>query len=119
VIIQDRELTLAQFEPARYNDPKLVRFAAEQVEVISDPTLAGTQALVEAETVDGSTFSVRCDNPLGAPENPLSRAQVEGKFRTYAETIMPDSRIEEVIGIVSQLEELESTRRLMDIMRAK
>jgi len=119
VILQDRELTLDQFEPARYNDPKLVQFAAEQVEVISDPALAGTQALVEAETMDGSTFSVRCDNPLGAPENPLSRAQVEGKFRTYAKKIMPDSRIEEVIGIVSQLEELESTRRLMDILRAK
>ena len=33
VILHDRELTLAQFEPARYNDPKLRSFAAEHVDV--------------------------------------------------------------------------------------
>lgn len=119
VILKDNELTLAQFEPARYNDPQLMKFAAEQVEVIPDPTLVGTQALVEAETKDGKRFSVKCDNPLGSPENPLSRAQVEGKFRTYAKALLSESRIEEVIGIVAQLEKLESTRRLMDILRVK
>ena len=30
VILHDRELTLAQFEPARYNDPKLKSFAADK-----------------------------------------------------------------------------------------
>jgi 2-methylcitrate dehydratase PrpD len=118
VILQDRELSLAQFEPERYNDPKLVRFAAENVEVAPDPALTGTQALVEVETVDGSTFVVRCDNPRGAPENPLSRAEVEGKFRTYAKTRLSDSRVEEVIEIVSGLEDLKSTCQLMDIIRA-
>ena len=73
VILHDRELSLAQFEPARYNDPKLVRFAAEQVEVKSDPALSGVQARIEAETVDGSTLTVRCDHPRGGPGNP-SRA---------------------------------------------
>ena len=118
-ILHDRELSLAQYEPARYNDPKLVRFAAEQVEVRCDPALVGSQALVEAETADGSTFGVQCDHPRGAPENPLSRAQIEGKFRTYGKTRLPDSRVEEAIGIVSRLEELGSTQRLMDILRAE
>lgn len=118
IILHDRELSLVQFEPVRYNDPKLVRFASNQVEVKSDPALSGVQALIEAETVDGSTVAVRCDNPRGGPENPLSRAQVEGKFRMYAKTRLPDSRVEEVIGLVSRLEELGSTRRLMDILRA-
>jgi 2-methylcitrate dehydratase PrpD len=117
VILQDRELSLAQFEPARYNDPKVVRFAAEQVEVRCDPALVGVQALVEAETVSGSTIAVRCDNPKGSPENPLSRAQIEGKFRTYAKARLADSRVEEALGLVTRLEELGSTRRLMDTLR--
>jgi 2-methylcitrate dehydratase PrpD len=117
VILHDRELTLAQFEPARYNDPKLVRFAADQVEVKPDSTLAGVQALAEAETVDGSTVAIRCNDPKGSPEDPLSRADVEGKFRTYAKIRLSDSRIEEVIGMVSRLEELESVRKLMEILR--
>ena len=118
-ILQDRELSLRQFEPDRYNDPKLVQFAAEQVEVISDPALSGVQALVEAETVDGSTIVVRCDNPRGGPENPLTRDQVEEKFRRYARELLSKTRVEEVVGIVSRLEELGSTRRLMDLLRTE
>ena len=118
VILHDRELSLTQFEPARYDDPTLRRFAAEQVEVKPDSTLTGVQALVEAETVDGSTIAARCDHPRGSAENPLSRAQVENKFRTYARTRLADSHVEEVIATVSHLEELGSARRLMDILRA-
>ncbi len=119
VILHDRELSLAQFEPARYNDPKVAAFASDLVEVKLDSTLAGAQARVEAETVDGSTITAQCRIPKGDPENPLSRAQVVGKFRTYAKTRLPESRVEEVIGIVSRLEELGSTRRLMDILRVE
>ena len=117
VILHDRELTLAQFEPGRYNDPTLVRFAADQVEVMPDPALTGVQALAEAETSDGSTIAVRCDDPKGSPEDPLSRADVEKKFRTYAKARLSDSRIEEVIGTVSRLEELGSVRKLMELLR--
>ena len=118
VILHDRELSLAQFEPARYDDPKLRRFAAEQVEVKPDPSLTGVQAIVEAETVSGSTLAVRCDHPRGSAENPLARAQIENKFRTYARTRLSDAHVDEVIDSVSRLEELKSARRLMDMLRA-
>lgn len=117
VILHDRELSLAQFEPGRYDDPELRRFAAEQVEVRPDGALTGVQALVEAGTVDGSTIAVRCDHPRGSPENPLSRTQIQGKFRTYAGTRLSDSRVEAVIAAVSRLEELKSVRSLMDMLR--
>ena len=51
VILHDRELTLAQFEPARYDDPALRKFSAENVEVVADASLTGVQAVVEAEGV--------------------------------------------------------------------
>ena len=54
-ILHDRALTLAQFEPARYDDPKLRRFAEEQVEVRLDPALSRRASVaVEIETADGS-----------------------------------------------------------------
>jgi 2-methylcitrate dehydratase PrpD len=118
VILHDRMLTLAQFEPNRYDDPKLRRFAAEQVEVRADPSISGSQALVEIDTVDGSLLSARCEHPLGARENPMSRAQIEQKFRTYAEGFLPDAHIAEVIGAVDRLEDFSSIRRLMDLLRA-
>jgi 2-methylcitrate dehydratase PrpD len=116
-ILQDQALTLAQFEAARYNDPALARFAAEQVEIKSDPALSGVQCAVEAQTRDGRTLSVRCDHPRGSPENPLSRAEIEDKFRTYARALLAATAVEEAVGAISKLEDLRSARRLMDLLR--
>jgi 2-methylcitrate dehydratase PrpD len=119
VILHDRELTLSQFEPARYNDPKLKSFAAEKVEVREDPSLTGVQSIVEAEMADGRTLKVRCDTPRGSPENPLTRAQVEAKFRTYARERLPERRVEEIIAAVAQLERLPAATKLMDLLRSE
>ena len=62
VIVHDRALTLAQFEPARYDDPKLRRFAEEQVAIRLDPALAGVQAVVEVEMGGGATLQARCEH---------------------------------------------------------
>src|SRR5499433_70004 len=117
VILHDQELTLAQFEPARYDDPKMRRAAAEQVEIRPDATLNGVQAAVEIET-DGMTLKARCEHPRGSAENPLSRAQIESKFRTYAGGVMTPSAIAGTIDAVGDLEKLGSVRKLMDMLRA-
>ena len=117
-VLYDRALTLMQFEPARYDDAKLRRFAAEQVEVRADAALTGVQAVVEAEKTDGTTIAVRCEHPRGSAENPLTRAQIEDKFRTYAKARLPAAHIEEVIESVARLEELRSVPRLMELLRA-
>jgi 2-methylcitrate dehydratase PrpD len=117
-ILHDQALTLAQFEPGRYNDPALARYAAEQVEVKVDPALTGVQSVVEAETADGKTVTVRCEHPRGSPENRLTRAQIEEKFRTYAKGVLPAASIDEVVSAVAQLEDLKSARKLMDLLRA-
>jgi 2-methylcitrate dehydratase PrpD len=117
VILHDRELTLAQFEPQRYNDSRVKTFAAEKVEVREDKSLQGVQAVVHAETSDGRTIEVRCDTPRGSPENPLTRAQIEAKFRTYAKGRIASGRIEDVINAVARLEDLPNVRNLMNMLR--
>ena len=72
VILHDQKLTLAQFDAARYDDPKLRRAAAEQVEIKPDPALNGVQA--DRRDRDGrwrEDLRSRCEHPRGAPENPL------------------------------------------------
>jgi 2-methylcitrate dehydratase PrpD len=118
VFMHDGVLTLAQFEPARYDDPELRAFAAEQVDVRADPAVSGSQAVVEIEAADGTKRLARCEHPLGAAENPLSRSQIEQKFRTYAKGVMTDARASEIIGAVARLEDFGSIRRLMDLLRA-
>jgi 2-methylcitrate dehydratase PrpD len=115
-ILHDRALTLAQFEPNRYDDPTLRRFAADKVAVHPDETIAGSQAKVDVIMDDGTTFSARCEHPLGSPENPLSRAQVEQKFRSYAERVIDGAQIAEVIAAVDRLEDYASVASLMGLL---
>jgi 2-methylcitrate dehydratase PrpD len=117
-ILYDRALTLAQFEPSRYNDPVLRRAAAEQVEFRLDPALKGVEAEVEIENADGSRISARCTHPRGSFENPLSRAEIENKLRAYAKGRIPDAAAEEVIDMIAALEDLPSACPLMDLLRA-
>jgi 2-methylcitrate dehydratase PrpD len=118
VILHDRELTLKQFEPARYDDPALRRAAVEQIEIASDPALAGVEATVVIEQTDGAKLTARCEHPRGAPENPLSRGDIERKLRTYAPDRISAAAIDEVVRSVDRLEEISSVRRLMDALRA-
>jgi 2-methylcitrate dehydratase PrpD len=117
VILHDRALTLAQFEPDRYDDPKLRRFAAENVAVHADDAIAGAQAKVDVIMDDGATFSARCQHPLGSAENPLSRRQIEQKFRSYAQGVIADAHIADVIAAVDRLEDFGSVRKLMELLR--
>jgi len=118
VVLHDRALSLAQFEPDRYDDRKLRLFAAERVEVRPDAAVNGSQAKVDIEIADGATLSARCEHPLGSYENPLSRAQIEQKFRTYARGVLPDRQVADVIGAINRLEDFASARKIMDMLRA-
>jgi 2-methylcitrate dehydratase PrpD len=118
VILHDRALTLAQFEPSRYDDPVLRRAAAEQVEIRPDPTLTGVQAIVEIEQVDGLKLAARCDHPRGSAENPLSRNEIEAKLRAYAPDRISATAIDQVVRAVDRLEDLGSVRDLMGALRA-
>ena len=53
---------------------------------------------------------------LGSFENPLSRAQIEQKFRTYAAGVLPDAAADAVVKAVDRLEDLGSVGKLMALL---
>lgn len=116
--LHDRALTLAQYEPSRYDDPQLKRFAAERVVIDLNAQFGSQEAIAKIVLNDGRVLSTHCRQPRGAPENPLSNAQLDDKFRTYAGQRLPQSRISAVIDMVRHLEELPDARTLVDALRA-
>jgi 2-methylcitrate dehydratase PrpD len=116
VVLHDRELWMEQFE--RYDDAELQHFAKECVELRSDPKLTAEQAIVEAEMKDGTVLRAHCKASKGTPENPLTRAEIEDKFRRASKGRLARSEVERVIETISQLENLNSVRTLMDALRA-
>ncbi len=116
VILHDRALTLAEFEPARYDDSRLRQFAEHRVVIQPDPSLTITQTAVEVEMTGGAVHKVRSEHPKGSFENPLTRKEVEDKFRVYAKGRLPASAVEDVIAAVNDLEHLPSVSALMDML---
>ena len=117
VFLRDRTLTLAQFEPACYDDAGLRAFAANRVTIAADPSLKGGQCIAEILTKSGETIQARCDFPLGAPENPVTSQQIEDKFRTYAGSILPAANVDRIINMVNDLENLSSALDLIKLLR--
>ncbi len=117
VVLHDRELWLEQFEPQRYDDPALKRYAKECVELLGDPQLSAEQAIVEAHMQDGTVLSAHCKASKGTPENPLTRAEIEDKFRRAARGRIKHAEAELVLATISRLEDLKSVRSLMDALR--
>ena len=117
VFLRDRELTLTQFEPSRYDAPALRRFAAENVVIEPGAELNNGQAVATVTLRDGQTFTAHCEAPLGAPENPMSFEQVQGKFRTYAKPRYSKGQIDDILDTVAQLADLPSVRILVDQLR--
>ncbi len=117
IILHDRALTLAQLEPTRYDDPKLRAFAAQNVEVYADPAVKGSGARVEIAMQDGAILSARCEHPLGSFENPLSRGQIEQKFRTYAAGVLAAADADAVVAAVDRLEDFGAVGKLTALLR--
>lgn len=119
VFLRDRTLTLEQFEPACYDDPTLRRFAAENVVIIHEPSLSGGQCVARVETKDGDSITARCDYPLGAPENPVTREQIEDKFRTYALSRLSHTQVDGVIEAINGLESLDTACTLTELLQQR
>ena len=117
IIIQDHVLTLDQFTPERYDDPAIRKAAAELIDIRADESLKDVQSVVEFELTDGAKITKRCDFPRGSAENPLTRAQIETKLRTYANKRLSPQAIDRVIANVAALENLGSVRELMQLLR--
>ena len=118
VALQDGYVWLDQFEPARFADPGLHEFIAGRLELVRDPQLEGVQAIVEVTLSDGRRHTLRCDAPKGSPENPMSDAEVQQKFRRAAAGRIAAGSIDAIVESVMRLEKLASVRKLCEQLRA-
>lgn len=116
VYLRDRELTLKQFEPECYDAPELRAFAAERVEIVADEAMPGGKCRAELVTRGGETLTGMCENPLGTPENPMSREQVEDKFRTYAGGMLSADQVEAALAAIMDLENQKSVKAFVGLL---
>lgn len=91
----------------------------EDVVIVDDDSLdEETFGSVVELTTGGKTHSHAVDTPRGYPENPLSIAEIEAKFRDQAEIALPTDSVDRIIGMVDDLERVEDVGEIVRLCRA-
>jgi 2-methylcitrate dehydratase PrpD len=116
VALLDGEAFIDQYAEARLSDPRILALIP-RIDIRHDAALdRGGAAKRHAVTIvavlkDGSVLSTTVEQRRGAADRPLSRDEVEMKFRRIAAVALPPSAIEELMGLVEKIEcELDVSR---------
>lgn len=79
-ILRSGQCWVEQYDEAHRRDPDTV-VLAERIEVVADPDLSPTGAVLTVETEAGATLTASRDVALGDPARPLHRRDVEEKLQ--------------------------------------
>jgi len=117
VAILDREVGPDQYSDEKLRDPR-VRELADKVTVEADPELDRFESsgIVEITTRRGEKFRCEVLRPKGHPMNPMTDADIEGKFRSMARKFMHDQQMSQIINAVYNLEKLDDIGGLIKLL---
>ncbi|MDG6910602.1 MAG: MmgE/PrpD family protein [Nitrososphaerota archaeon] len=96
----------------------------QKIAVREDPAFTslypskGMANRVTLTTNAGKTFSKEVVVPRGHPFYPMSREEVEGKFRRLTCGKLPAARADEALGMLWELEKVKDLRKLTRLLRA-
>ncbi|HEY8506274.1 MAG TPA: MmgE/PrpD family protein [Gemmataceae bacterium] len=117
VALVDGEVTLAQFEPARFTDPAVLEMTAK-VKVHRDAALSaryprGIPNRITVTLSGGRKLVREVEFPRGHAQNPMTDAEVEQKFRTLVEPRYGKERADQILAKCWKLEELSNVTELL------
>jgi 2-methylcitrate dehydratase len=119
VALADGDVTLAQFEPARFSDPALLDLVTK-VKVYRDAELnkrypAGIPNRLTVKMGDGRQLVKEVEFPRGHAKNPMTDAEVEEKFRKMVEPRYGKKRVQKILKACWELESLSKVRKLIKL----
>ena len=119
--LSDGEVGPDQMREGRLNDETLLEQVNKVKVIFSEEVntlLPGRfGAVVTVETMGGRQYRIKREFPRGEPEEPLTRNEIEEKFRKWATTRMDSSRVEEILSLVKDLENLDYMGRLLELLK--
>jgi 2-methylcitrate dehydratase PrpD len=108
---------LAEFTDAAVREPAVLD-VARRVRYELDATIDYPRQFVgdvEVTLTDGRVLRERQDRPHGGPDAPLTRAEVETKFRGNAALVLPADQVE---GVIRAVDGLAAGAPLADLLAA-
>lgn len=103
----------AQFTDERVKAPEVVA-VRNRVKVEVDPSIREDGAIVSMSLRDGRRVEAHIAHASGSRENPLSDDGLKKKFRSFVDGILSIGQTDQVIELVSQLEDVEDMGVLVE-----
>lgn len=112
----DGEVTVQSFTPAAMSRPDLHALLSRvRLEHPNDNPANFNRMYGEVQLtlVGGDTVKGRCNTFYGHWRNPLSNDSLRKKFRSNAEVVLPSEKVERLIEVVEDLDQLRDCRNLL------
>lgn len=103
-----------RFGDGAVRDPELQALAGK-VRVVADSSLAEAEAVMRVTLTGGRVFEERVKVARGNPGNPLSREELEEKFRSLAGSVLPRERVDALISGIRSFPTLPDVGRLVTL----
>ncbi len=112
----DGDISLKSYAPDKLRDPKILAFM-RRITVKPDPAFDGFTGAppvrITAVLHDGSQVVQRVDNMPGFPGQPITRADVERKFRSNVEGRLSAQRTDEILSALWELDRADDPASLV------
>ncbi len=113
----DGDITEASFEPKKFRDPAVLAFM-QKIKVVEDPALTKRIGLavptrVAATLITGEIVSREVDFAPGFAQRPMSRAEIERKFRGNLGAAWTDAQSLDLLDTLWSLDRLDDISVLM------
>src|SRR5262249_11008425 len=118
VVLPRGRASLAEVEDDAVKAPAVLALAA-RVAYDLDPTIDYPRQFIGHVRVrlrDGRVVEESQDHPRGGPDAPMSRAEIEAKFRGNASLVMSDDQASHVIRNIDALPTAPDLRGLMELL---
>jgi len=106
-----------EYHDAVVNDPRVVATRAK-VNAIVDDSINEESVHVTAVLNDGRQIVVEVQHAIGSLQNPLSDAQLQGKFTALVEPVLGAARAADITGLCRSLGTVADVRTLTALCRA-
>ncbi len=107
--------------PAQYTDDrvkdKTITALRDKITAKVDPSQVEGSAIVTLTLKDGRSYTETIPHATGTPENPLTDAQLDAKFRALAGEVMSRERVERALSRLWDMENMNDIRELFPLLR--
>jgi len=107
-----------QFTDDRVHDPAVAALRV-RIDATIDSEMAEDAAEVTLTLKGGISYRVIIANATGAPENPLTDAQLEEKFRVLTGGVLPKARVERLLNLLWNLDQVTHMGEVLALARPR